>query len=251
MTERSWRESDSEAFARLGEVFTPGREEIERTILDHVPASEDESFLVVDIGCGDGWLGAAILRESPNARLLALDGSEEMLTAAGKNLAPYRDRVELRPFRLEEKVWAEEIDPPVKCFVSSLVIHHLGWEGKRGLFADLFARLEPGGALLYADVVRERSEAGRRHMSRAWSDEVRERSLRLTGDEAAHRTFEEDGWNMYEHPDPMDKPSGTSEQLRWLEDAGYEGVDAPWARAGHAVFCAYRPKSSEDEAGSR
>lgn len=33
-----WREADSEVFARLGEVFTPGREEIGRVLMDHIPA---------------------------------------------------------------------------------------------------------------------------------------------------------------------------------------------------------------------
>jgi hypothetical protein len=48
---------------------------------------------------------------------------------------------------------------------------------------------------------------------------------------------------MFEHPDPMDKPSGTAEQLRCLEEAGFAGVDVPWARAGQAAFCAYKPAS--------
>jgi tRNA (cmo5U34)-methyltransferase len=234
-------ESDWKLFANLGEVFTPGREEILRVLLDHVPAERHESFLVVDVGCGQGWLSEAVLREFPNSRVLALDGSPEMLRAAGKLLDPYGDRVKLRPFRLEERGRISRIGEPVRCFASSLVIHHLDGAGKRELFRHLWERLEPGGALLYADLVEAKSEPGRKHMSRAWAEEARQRSIELTGDEGAYRVFVEREWNLYEHPDPaFDKPSGAVEQLRWLEEAGFEGVDLPWARAGHAVFCAYK-----------
>ena len=47
-------------------------------------------------------------------------------------------------------------------------------------------------------------------------------------------------WNIYYHPDPVDKPSTLPEQLRWMEEAGFEGVDVFWARAGHALLGGYR-----------
>jgi tRNA (cmo5U34)-methyltransferase len=243
MTEGGWLETDSELFASLGEVFTPGQEEIERVLLEHVPVERDEPFLAVDVGCGQGWLSEAVLREFSRARVLALDGSPAMLHAAGELLAPYGARTDLRPFKLEDPAWISGIEGPVRCFVSSLVIHHLDGTEKRELFRCLRKKLEAGGALLYADVVEARSEVGRRHMARAWDEEVRQRSLRIRGDESAYRAFVDRDWNMFEHPDPMDKPSGAAEQLRWLEETGFAGVDVPWARAGHAVFCAYKPAS--------
>lgn len=241
MTEEGWLETDSEVFVVFGEVFVPGREEILRVLLDHVPAAPGEAFLAADVGCGGGWLSEAVLREFPGSRVLALDGSQEMLQASGKLLAPYGERAELYVFRLENPGWTSGIGGPVRCFLSSLVFHHLDGAGKRELFEKLWEKLEPGGALLYADMVAPRSEIGRRHMAGAWNEETRQRSQKLTGDERAYRTFVEQKWNWYEHPDPMDRPSGIAEQLRWLEEAGFEGVDVPWARAGHTVFCAYKP----------
>lgn len=243
MTEEGWLETDSELFANLGEVFTPGREEIERVLMEHVPAERTESFLAVDVGCGQGWLSEAVLRGFPNSRVLALDGSPAMLRATGALLAPYGDRAELRTFRLEDTAWISGIEGPVRCFLSSLVIHHLDGAGKRELFRRFQKKLEDGGALLYADVIEARSERSRQHMARAWDEEVRRRSLWITGDESAYRAFVDRNWNMYGHPDPMDRPSGTADQLRWLEEAGFVGADVPWARAGHAVFCAYKPAS--------
>jgi tRNA (cmo5U34)-methyltransferase len=220
----------------------PGREEIERTLLDLIPAVPDEPFLGVELGTGSGWLSAAVLREFPKARILGLDGSQEMLRTAAELLGHYGNRAELRRFRLEDlSSWADVLPQAVRVFLSSLVLHHLDGSGKRDLFVRLFDRLEPGGALLFADVMEPRTERARNHFAAAWEEEVRRRSVEIYGDERAHEFFVRERWNIYDHPDPMDKPSTLPEQLRWMEEAGFEGVDVFWTRAGHALLGGYRP----------
>jgi len=236
----SWSEDESEVFVEFGRAMVPGREEIERTFLDLIPAEADEPFTAVEIGTGAGWLSAAVLRAFPKARILGLDGSPEMLKTAEGQLAPYGDRAELRPFRLEEPSWVDGL-PAVRVFLSSLVLHHLDVSSKRVLFARLFDRLEPGAALLFADLMESRTERARRHFATAWEEEIRRRSLEIYGDRRAHEFFVRERWNIYDHPDPMDKPSSLPEQLRWMEEAGFEGVDVFWARAGHALLGGYRP----------
>src|SRR4028119_1415298 len=98
----TWGEDEARVFVEFGRAMVPGREEIERTILDLIPAEPDEPFLGVEIGTGAGWLSAAVLREFSRARSLGLDGSPEMLETAAKLLTPYGERVEPRRFRLEE-----------------------------------------------------------------------------------------------------------------------------------------------------
>jgi tRNA (cmo5U34)-methyltransferase len=236
----AWGEDESRVFVEYGRAMVPGREEIERTILDLIPAEADEPFLGVEIGTGAGWLSAAVLREFPKARIVGLDGSPEMLGTATDLLAPYGDRAELRPFRLEETSWPDGL-PPARVFLSSLVLHHLDSEGKWDLFARLFHSLEPGGALLFADVMEPSTYLARGHFADSWTEEIRRRSIDIHGDERAHEFFVRERWNIYEYPDPADKPSTLLEQLRWLEEAGFEGVDVFWARAGHALLGGYRP----------
>jgi tRNA (cmo5U34)-methyltransferase len=236
----SWSEDESRVFAEFGRAMIPGREEIERTILDLLPAASDEPFVGVEIGTGAGWLSAAVLGAFPRARMVGLDGSPEMLRVAGDLLAAYQDRVVLRPFRLEATSWVEEV-PPARVFLSSLVLHHLDGSGKRGLFARLFDRLEPGGALLFTDLMEPRTDLARRHFASSWTEEIRRRSVAIHGDERAHEFFVRERWNIYEYPDPADKPSTLFEQLRWMEEAGFEGVDVFWTRAGHALLGGYKP----------
>ena len=235
-----WGEEESKVFVEFGRAMVPGREEIERTILELIPAEPDEPFLGVEIGTGAGWLSAAVLREFPKARIVGLDGSAEMLRTATELLAPHGDRAELRPFRLEEPSWIKGLST-ARVFLSSMVFHYLDGSGKREMFVRLLDRLEPGGALLFADVMEPRNERARRHFAAAWEEEIRRRSVEIHGDERAHGFFVRERWNIYEHPDPIDKPSTLPEQLHWMEEAGFEGVDVFWARAGHALLGGYRP----------
>ena len=236
----TWGEDESKVFVEFGRAMVPGREEIERTILDLIPAENDAPFVGVEIGTGAGWLSAAVLREFPKARIVGLDGSTEMLRTAAELLAPYGDRAELRRFRLEEPIWTDGL-PQVRVFLSSLVLHHLDGSGKRELFARLFDSLESGGALLFADVMEPRTQRARRHFAAAWEEEIRRRSGEIHGDARVHEFFVRERWNIYDYPDPGDKPSTLPDQLRWMEEVGFEGVDVFWARAGHALLGGYRP----------
>lgn len=241
-TPKGWDEEESEAFVEFGEAMAPGRGEIEQAFLKLLPAEREESFVGVEIGTGTGWLSAAVLREFPRARIIGLDGSPKMLREARETLTPYGDRAELRPFRLEDFSWTEEL-PSVRIFLGSLVLHHLDDSGKRELFARLFACLERGGSLLFADLMEPRTGRARRYFATTWEEEIHHRSLELYGDTRAQEFFERARWNIYEYPDPMDTPSTLPAQLRWMEEAGFNGVDVFWARAGHALLGGYKPTS--------
>ena len=192
----AWDEDDSKVFVELGRAMVPGCEEIERTFLDLIPAELDEPFLAVEIGTGSGWLSAAVLSEFSKAQMLGLDGSPEMLRKAAQLLGHYGSRAELRRFRLEEPSWVDGL-PAVRVFLSSLVLHHLDGSGKRDLFGRLFDRLEPGGALLFADVMAPRTERARDHFAAAW-EEVLRRSVEIQGDGRAHEFFVGERWNIYD-----------------------------------------------------
>ena len=245
---QGWQETDSKLFIERGRIFTPDRDRIGRTLVDLIPAvppaadAPAEAFTAVEIGCGQGWLGAAVLARFPAARVVALDGSPAMLAAAAELLAPYRGRFELRRFDLHDPAWPDQIHGPVRCYLSSLVLHHLDGPGKQSLYRRLFERLEPGGALLMADLAEPTSEWQRRHFAREWDLATREQSLALTGNLDAYETFRAEQWNLWEHPDPdFDQPSPLPDHLRWLTEAGFVGTDVFWSRAGHAVFGGYRP----------
>lgn len=237
--DNAWSEENSAQFIELGRIYTPARDEIQQAILDLIPAERDEPFLAVELGVGEGWLSAAILERFPAARVLGLDGSPTMLRATEARLRPFADRFETRQFQLEDRSWLEWIGGDVRCFVSSLVIHHLEGEGKQALYRDLRAQLVPGGAVLIADLIAPRSERERRYLAQQWDAEVRRQSLAMTGSLQAYQQFVDDHWNWYRYSDPMDKPSSLPDHLRWLTESGFVGVNVFWERAGFAIYGGY------------
>jgi tRNA (cmo5U34)-methyltransferase len=128
--------------------------------------------------------------------------------------------------------------------VRSVKIHHLFADGKRQLYADLAARLEPGGALLIADLVQPGVPRAAAIFARQWDDATRAQSLALRGDLSGYERFQADQWNSYamnpDRADEIDHPSRLFEQLLWLRDAGFARVDCFWMHAGHAIYGGYR-----------
>jgi len=240
MTDLPWSEADSQHFIEAGRVYTPGRDEILEVILDLIPAERGEEFLAVEVGVGAGWLSRAILDRFPRSRIIGLDGSPIMLSETAANLGPFAGRHELRQFRLEERSWREALTEPVRCFVSSLVVHHLDGPGKQVLYRDLHERLDGSGAVLIADLIAPAGEWERRYLANTWDHAVERESRVLTGGTKLYRQFLDDQWNLYRYPDPVDIPSTIPEHLAWLSAAGFVGVNVFWERAAHAVYGGYQ-----------
>ncbi|HET9110694.1 MAG TPA: class I SAM-dependent methyltransferase [Ktedonobacterales bacterium] len=242
---RAWSERDSAQFIELGRIFTPARDDIQRTILDLMPFARDEAFVAVELGVGAGWLSAALLKRFPAARVIGFDGSPAMLHETETRLSPFAGRYALRPFQLEDPAWQAEAaqlagSAGVRCVVSSLVIHHLDGAGKRALYRDLHRLLAPDGAVLIADLVAPRSAWERSYLARQWDEEVERQSRALAGSLQPYQQFCDEHWNWYTYPDPMDKPSTIPEHIAWLSGAGFTGANIFWERAGHAVYGGYR-----------
>jgi tRNA (cmo5U34)-methyltransferase len=237
----TWTETDSERFLKFNEIVTPSRSEQMALLADLVPAEREEAFPFVELGCGGGEWAAFLLERFPNATYLGLDGSATMLSATGERLRPFAGRVELREFRLEDQeAWTRNLPASVRCLFSSLVIHHLPDSEKEALYRRLHELLVPGGALLIVDIVLPASGRGQATVGKNWDAVVRQQSLAATGALGAYDEFKQGGWNCYSDPDPMDLPAPLFAQLKWLEQAGFKGVDCFWQRGGHALFGGYK-----------
>jgi tRNA (cmo5U34)-methyltransferase len=131
-------------------------------MLDEVPAypqlqeqtaaaTDGEYRHILELGIGTGETTRRVLARHPNARLVAIDSSAEMLDRA-RDVFPDAD---LRLGRLEDPLPSGPFD----LVVSALAVHHLDGAGKQDLFRRVADVLRPDGHFVVADVVVPDDEA--------------------------------------------------------------------------------------------
>src|SRR5437870_1005991 len=171
----SWTESDSSMFREIADVAVPRRAEMMQRVVAAVPFAHDEAFRIVELGCGDGRLAWGLLGAFPAATIVGLDGSESMREQASARLAPFGDRVRVRPFKLESLDWWDLMFG-ADLVVASLCLHHLNDARKQYLYKAVADRLSERGALLIADLIDPLDDAPRRVAADAWDLAAREQA---------------------------------------------------------------------------
>ena len=107
---------------------------------------------VADIGCGPGYLIAAMGKSLPHLSIIGIDISEEILDKARRNLAA-KGLNEKVTFRLGD-IQKLPVEPDSLDFaVSTLSLHH--WSRPGEAIEELFRVLKPGGQFLIFDVRRD------------------------------------------------------------------------------------------------
>ena len=101
---------------------------------------------MLDLGVGTGETSRRCLAQHPEAVLIGLDASQDMLDAAAGVLG---ERAELRLGRFEDPLPTG----PFELVVSAFAVHHLDTPLKTDLFARVAERLSESGRFVMADVV--------------------------------------------------------------------------------------------------
>jgi ubiquinone/menaquinone biosynthesis C-methylase UbiE len=108
--------------------------------------------VLMDAGCGPGYLALAMARKFPQTKILGVDISEEMLKLATTNasfqLAPpqvYFQKADLQQLPLE----ADCLD----LVFSTLSLHH--WPDPSQVLSEIHRVLKPGGRFLIFDLRRD------------------------------------------------------------------------------------------------
>jgi L-threonylcarbamoyladenylate synthase len=102
---------------------------------------------ILELGTGTGETARRLLARHPDATLVGVDESDEMLALAARRLPA--GRVSLVVSRLEDPL----PDGPFDLVASALAVHHLAPAEKRGLFGRVREVLSPGGRFVLADVI--------------------------------------------------------------------------------------------------
>lgn len=197
-----------------------------------------QNFL--DLGCGDGILGAAILGAYPSARGVLADFSEPMLDQARLQLKDYAGQLVFKNLDYGETDWINSMKPHglFDAVVSGYSIHHQPDVRKRPIYEEIFSLLEPGGWFINIEHIAAESKLAidlfNKHIIDSWYDMEKKNDGTKTRQEVAD-TF-------------MNRPDKDSNillsvsiQCEWLREIGYEEVDCYFRVYELAVFGGRRP----------
>lgn len=125
-------------------------------IAEAIDRPRSSSFEFVDLGAGDGALAEVVLASFPRAHAILVDFSDDMMELGRRGLeAMAPGRFEYVEWDMNVGPWPDRLDRRVHAIVSSSALHHLSNERKRWMFAEAFARLEPGGLFANYDLHRD------------------------------------------------------------------------------------------------
>jgi tRNA (cmo5U34)-methyltransferase len=198
-----------------------------------------ESFL--DLGCGDGILGATILGEYPSARGVLVDFSEPMLEQAREELQEYAEQLVFENIDYGHPDWVKRMQEygPFDAIVSGYSIHHQPDARKYQVYEEIFGLLNPGGWFVNIEHV---SSASSLNVDLFENHYIAARYA-IEKQEGGPRTFEQLAEEYRNRPDKAANILAPLElQCDWLRAVGYEEVDCYFRLYELAVFAGRKPR---------
>lgn len=219
-------------------------------ILRLAHAAQPEAGTILDLGCGDGILGHALLNAYPNHNIVAFfaDFSPPMLEAARARLNGYPAHFIEVDYAYPgwEKALKKpciEITAGFDIIVSGFSIHHQPDRRKREVYQEIFDLLSPGGIFLNLEHVASRSRWGEEQFEAYFIDALHRYHAPLG------KTREQVAADFYHRPDKVANILATAdEQCRWLRDIGFENVDCFLKIFELAIFGGIKPDFHRDTA---
>jgi len=197
-----------------------------------------ENFL--DLGCGDGILGAAVLGEYPSARGVFVDFSEPMLEQAREGLKDYTGQLAFENLDYGDPAWVTKIQShgPFDAIVSGYSIHHQPDVRKPEVYKEIFSLLKPGGWFVNIEHI---SSAAQLNIDLFEQHYVSARYA-IEKQNGGTRTFEQLTEEYKNRPDKAANILAPVElQCAWLREIGYEQVDCYFRIYELAIFAGRRP----------
>jgi SAM-dependent methyltransferase len=196
------------------------------------------SFL--DLGCGDGILGRAILAEHPESTGVFVDFSQPMLDAARQKMAGLGSRLHLVCRDLGDAGWAGAVEglAPFDVVVSGFAIHHQPDERKQAIYRDVLSLLKPGGLFLNLEHVSSRST----WIGDIWDDLFVDALYSYHLENGTEKTRAQVADEYYYRPDKQANILAPVEvQCDWLRELGFIHVDCYFKLLEVALFGGIKP----------
>lgn len=189
-----------------------------------IHAANPSVTTVLDLGCGDGILGQAVLDLYPHARVVFADFSEPMLEAARKRMAGNK-RCTFTHVDYGKTGWERILsrDPSqFEVVISGFSIHHQPDRRKKEIYAEIYNLLAPGGIFLNLEHVASSSPWIEQRFEEYFVDAL----YAYHQNNASGKTRQQVDEEYYSRPDKTANILAPVEsQCNWLRAIGFTDVD--------------------------
>ncbi|MCA9930629.1 MAG: class I SAM-dependent methyltransferase, partial [Anaerolineales bacterium] len=195
-----------------------------------VRAAKPTAATILDLGCGDGILGHALLNQHPGVTAVFADFSEPMLDAARQRLANQNNAIFVQT-DYGKPGWRENltinnqqstINNYFDVIVSGYSIHHQPDERKKEVYAELHNMLTPGGIFLNIEHVSSRTLWIQQQFDEIFIDHL----VAYAEQEQMGKSREQVAQEFYYRPDKAANIlAPVEDQCNWLREIGFIHVD--------------------------
>lgn len=200
-------------------IYLPFRKQFFETarFVFEISVSHRPEIRVLDLGCGDGLFVKELLRAFNVSQVVMVDGSDEMLDKAMRQIEDHRC-VKFVRASFQKLLQDDPLECQFDFIFSSLAIHHINLAQKAEFYKYCHKHLKPGGCFINYDVVLPPTDGVESLYLSLWHqwivshpDKIGARALRGIPDQ-----YKANSDNI---PDKLDT------QLEILRKAGFRDVD--------------------------
>lgn len=231
-----WTQPEAaENYAQTADIIIPERKEI-LSIISRVAAELGPANpKIIDLGCGLGDVTAEILKLKPQADVLMIDFSDEMIRRSSERFRGNKNITVVKR-DLNQGILDITDERGFDAVVSCFSIHHVEFENRIKLYSDIRELIEEPGLFINGDLFREDSPA-----IDQWELNNRISSLMIQLKEKLGQewTFDELKLNRLENAQKMgDKPGTLWEMFHDMKAAGFRYIDCLWKSRNLAIMTA-------------
>jgi tRNA (cmo5U34)-methyltransferase len=190
---------------------------------------------LLDLGCGDGLMVQKLLEVDDTMNATLVDGSPEMLKAAGSRLAHFEGK-HLVHASFQALLAQDPLPTAFDFVLSSLAIHHLSMAEKKALFEYVYRHLDPGGFFLCIDVVLSPTDDLEKWYLMLWREWIDTHA-----DNSQKASLLSIPQKYKDNPDNV--PDPLLLQLKALEKLGFKNVDCYYKYGIFAMFGGCKDKN--------
>lgn len=199
----------------------PGYDDLFSVAKELIPFGPEETIQVLDLGAGTGLFSHQVLEKCPAVRFVLYDIAGKMLDVARERFREFPDRFRYVAADYRDLSGAGSFD----LVISSLSIHHLNDLEKRDLFREVYRVLRKPGIFLNIDLIKGPTPYLEELYCADWYDKMRRAGA---PDEEIKAGIE--------RRLAYDRDALMEDQLRWLQEAGFNDADCVYRNYKMGLF---------------